>query len=264
MSAEGSKYHWASSSTYWLSGRGESFGTRQLEKTTRPSGWIGSAKLPFPHYRPHSADLSQVWADVVEVVGDAYYLATEGSWVVPLSRSKRKDDFVSLLEDQTNVFLISEFLRRATCAAHWQTMRDRKPESSAVSSLAACLTNSLHERILSWLFFICLVWNTTRTLLSSVVYSGMKYKFMWHGSSEDSSGAGKKYFDCGASYLLTQKHQMLLHHRNFSWVYESDDLFVCFLEGGYRNHFTTPGRPMHIKCHLWGHAVAAGHFVVFT
>lgn len=81
-------------------------------------------------------------------------------------------------------------------------------------------------------FFICLVWNTTRMLLSSVVYSGMKYKFMRHGSSEDSSGAGKKYFDCGALYLLTQKHQMLLHHRNFSLVYESDDVFVFFFLRG--------------------------------
>lgn len=144
---------------------------------------------------PSPTDLSQVWADVVEVLG-------VGGRLLPCNRRELacateplqwKDAFVGLLEDQTNVYLISELLRRAACVAHWQTMRDRKPESSAVSSLSACLTDSLHERM-AHSFFIRLVWNTTRTLLSAIVCSGMQYKFTWQGSSEDLSPQSKHFF----------------------------------------------------------------------
>lgn len=261
MSAEGSKYHWASSSTYWLSGRGESFGTRQLEKTTRPSGWIGSAKLPFPHYRPHSADLSQVWADVVEVVGDAYYLATEGSWVVPLSRSNGK----TILSVCWKIKRMSSLSLNSWEEQHVRRIDKRwETESQRALRFSPWLPVwQIHERIFSWLFHlpclehdediivICCVFRNEIQIHVTWIFGGFvrcreKIFWLWRFISahpETSNAPSPQELQFGL------------------WIWRS----VClFFGGGYRNLFTTPGRLMHIKCHLWGHAVAAGHFVVFT
>lgn len=243
MSAEGSKYHWASSSTYWLSGRGESFGTRQLEKTTRPSGWIGSAKLPFPHYRPHSADLSQVWADVVEVVGDAYYLATEGSWVVPLSRSDGK----TILSVCWKIKRMSSLSLNSWEEQHVRRI-DRKPESSF---LPVCLSDEFS----SWAHFL-MAFSFALSGTRRGRYCHLLCIQEWNTNSCDMDlrrirqVQGKNILTVAHYICSNKKHQMLLQ-------------FVFFW-GGYWNLFTTPGRLMRIKCHLWGHAVVAGHFVVFT
>lgn len=142
MSAEGTKYHWASSSTYRLSGRVETFGRRRW-KRQQESRWIFRISLPPPaaqinHRRAGKKNITSP----PKGAGLRRWAAPTEGW---FSRSVRVED-----KCLTYLWIVE---KRSVCAALTNDERQKAlPSPLTVSFATHQEKNSFHKCTFTWLF----------------------------------------------------------------------------------------------------------------
>lgn len=121
-----------------------------------------------------------------------HYLATKGlcHWAAPTKR------WFCQCVGRSNKCLpyLRSLEKSSMCSALTNNGRQKAREPCGFLSGFLSVWKILFMGAFSHSFYICHVWDTTRTLLSSVVYSAMKWKFLWHGCLQDCSGARKEIF----------------------------------------------------------------------